>query len=80
MLLLRRERFLLRYLANRMKGHKEFLNTARQEEAGLLALTDLLVHEDTLFFDLRGRDFEYQERIYSDEVIKMLYNSLNEKH
>jgi len=73
MLLLRKEKFLLKRLAERMKVREDFLNT-ESDKADLLALTDLLVHEDTLFFDLRGRDFEYQEKIYSDEVIKMLYN------
>jgi len=75
MLLIRKEKFLLKNLASRMKVREDFLYT-ESEKADRQALTDLLVHEDTLFFNLRGRDFEYQERIYSIEVIKMLYNPL----
>ena len=78
MLLLRKEKFLLKHLAERMKVHEDFLNT-ESKKSDLLALKELLVHEDNLFFDLRGRDFEYQERIYSIEVIKMLYNPPNGK-
>lgn len=77
MLLLRKEKFLLKHLAERMKVHEDFLNT-ESKKSDLLALKELLVHEDNLFFDLRGRDFEYQERIYSDEVMKMLYSPPND--
>lgn len=73
MLLLRKEKSLLKHLANRIKGHGE-LEITEIDTPCLLALKDLLVHEDRLFFDLRGRDFEFQERIYSDEVMKMLYS------
>ena len=78
MLLFRKERCLLLHLAYRIKGNEEFKKTD-SDTAGVLVLTDLLVHEDMLFFDLRGRDFEYQERIYSNEVIKMLYSPPNDK-
>ena len=72
MLLLRKERIFLEHLANRIKGNEESKET-ESDTTCLKFLKDMLIHEDTLFFDLRGRDFEYQERIDSNEVIKMLY-------